>query len=106
MPRNTNTLDLADAARLLGVEVSASLEELRKAYLQKVQQHSPDRDPELFEQIRDAYEQMRDPNIRAQAVLHGPDPAAPLTSLLQGLSEGRAFVGTELWMQVLKEKRA
>jgi DnaJ-class molecular chaperone len=94
------------AAALLGISVSASEQELRAAYLQKVQQHPPDRDPEVFEQVRDAYEQMRNPAVRAQAVLQGPSPFAPLSSLLDGLPQKRAFVGSELWVQLLKEGRA
>jgi DnaJ-class molecular chaperone len=104
--QSTNTLSLATAAQLLGVEISAGPEQLRAVYLQKVQQHPPDREPELFEQIRDAYEQMRNPDLRAAAVMRGPNPAAPLTDLLQGLNRTRAFVGGPLWVQLLKEKRA
>ena len=105
MSQTTDTFDLAKAAGLLGVEISAGPEELRKAYLQKVQQHPPDREPALFEEIRDAYEQMRNPDVRAQAVLRGPDPEAPLSDLLKGLKQKRAFVGPALWVQLLKEKR-
>jgi len=103
---STNTTELAAAAALLGVEIHAGLDDLRAAYLKKVQQHPPDRDPELFEQIRDAYEQMRNPDVRAAAVMQGPEPAAPLHQLLQGLNATRAFVGSQLWVQLLKEKRA
>ena len=106
MTRTNDTVNLAKAAQLLGVEISAGSEELRAAYLQKVQQHPPDRDPEHFEQIRDAYEHMRDPDLRAGAVMQGPDPAAPLTNLLQGLDRTRIFVGSQLWIQLLKEKQA
>jgi curved DNA-binding protein CbpA len=102
----TSTSDPATAAALLGIDIAASPQELRAAYLKKVQQHPPDREPELFEQIRDAYEQLRNPDVRARAVLKGPDPAAPLTDLFQGLSRSRAFVGSDLWVQLLKEKRA
>jgi len=104
--QSTNNFNLASAAQLLGVEITANLDQLRAAYLEKVRQHPPDREPELFEQIRDAYEQMRNLDLRASVVMQGPDPAAPLTDLLQGLNRTRAFVGDALWVQLLKEKRA
>jgi DnaJ-class molecular chaperone len=102
MDQQTLSLSPQQAAAILNVSESANEEELRTAYLAKLRQHPPDRDPELFEQIRDAYEQMRNPAFRARAVLSGPDPNAPLTTLLDGLQTQRAFVGSQLWMDLLK----
>jgi len=104
--RTGQTVNLEHAAALLGVAPSAKPEELRAAYLQKVQQHPPDREPELFEQIRDAYDQLRDPTVRARAVLDGPDPNASLTTLLDGAHPTRSFVGSQLWIELLKEKHS
>lgn len=106
MAPQTTDADPQKAAELLGVEMSASDEQLRSAYLKQLQLHPPDRDPEAFERIRDAYEQLRNPAVRAEAVLHGPDLDAPLSSILDGLPPRRAFVGTQLWMELLKEKRS
>jgi hypothetical protein len=103
MDMPATTISLEQAAAILGVAASADEKELRAAYLQKLRQHPPDRDPELFEKIRDAYGQMRNPNVRAEAVLSGPDPSAPLTALLDGLQPRRAFVGSQLWIDLLKE---
>lgn len=98
--------DLEKAAQLLGVSASVTEQQLRTAYLREVQRHPPDRDPDLFERIRDAYELLRNPNVRAQAVLEGPNPQAPLTTLLDGLKSTRAFIGSQLWIELLKEKRS
>ncbi len=94
------------AAALLGVPSGATDKALRRAYLEQVQAHPPDREPEQFERIRDAYEQLRDPALRARQVLDGPDPALPLPSLLDGLKPNRRFVGSGPWMNVLKENRS
>lgn len=94
------------AAALLGVPLGATDEALRRAYLEQVQAHPPDRKPEQFERIRDAYEQLRDPALRARQVLAGPDPTLPLTSLVDGLRARRNFVGSGPWINVLKEKRS
>jgi hypothetical protein len=100
-------LNWDQARALLGVSVEATDAELRAAYLEKVQQFPPDRDPEQFELVRDAYEQLRDPRLRARRVLEGPDPFAPLSELLVNLPPAqRKFVGVEPWLAVLKEKQA
>lgn len=98
--------NLERAVTLLDVSASAGEEELRAAYLLQVQQHPPDREPELFEQIRDAYEHLRNPAVRAQAVLNGPDPKAPLVTLLDGSPPARVFVASQWWIELLKEKRS
>src|SRR5438105_806680 len=104
-PWNPLKETLDDAATLLGVSIEATEEQLRAAYLEQVCQHPPDRDPDHFERIRDAYDRLRDPRLRAQQVLSGPDPAAPLTKLLEGVHPRRKFVGPGPWLDVLKEKR-
>jgi hypothetical protein len=97
-------LSWEQAASLLGVSASAIEKEIRRAYLDRVRAAPPDREPELFERIRDAYEQLRDPAVRARQVLEGPSPALPLPSLLDGLKPQRRFVASTLWLNVLKEK--
>jgi hypothetical protein len=91
MRRDTPIMPLETAMELLGVAAAAS--------------EAPDRDPERFEQIRDAYNCLRDPTARARLVLEGPDPSAPLASILQKAEPRRCFVGSQLWMGVLVEKR-
>ena len=45
-----------EPTEILGVSADATDDEIRTAYLSKVQEHPPDRSPEQFELIRDAYE--------------------------------------------------
>ena len=104
-PRQLTAESWQQARSVLEVSEDAGEAELHAAYLAKVRQHSPDRDPEMFERIRDAYEQLRDPRLRAMQVLGGPDPVAPLETLLQGHRPPRRFVGPDLWLGALKEKR-
>ena len=94
------------AMRVLGVPATATAAEIRSAYMDQVRLHPPDRDPEVFEQLRDAYELLKDPRMRARRVLAGPDPGAPLVHMLDGLQSPRRFTGTGLWLETLKEKRA
>ena len=92
------------AAEILGVAANASEDEVRSAYLEKVKQFPPDRSPEEFERIRDAYEKLRDPRSRAKAMLIAPDTNLPLVSLVDSIKRRRIFAGPQPWREVLKGK--
>lgn len=92
-----------DPRGVLGVGPDATDEDIRQAYLRKVKAHPPDRDPEAFERIRDAYELLRDPRRRAALILLAPDPTGPLTDLLRGGPQPRKYVGPEQWLEVIRE---
>jgi curved DNA-binding protein CbpA len=59
----------SDPYAALGIEHTASTEEVKKAYFALVRQHPPEKDPEAFKRIRAAYEQLRDPAQRQQTDL-------------------------------------
>jgi len=93
-----------DALEILGLSSGATEEDIRAAYLRKVKEHPPERSPEEFEKIRDAYETLRDPRRRMRNLLLAADPGAPLVSLIEGQPSERRFVGPEPWLEVLKGK--
>ena len=95
-----------DPLVVLGVHADAGDEEIRSAYLRKVKEFPPDRSPNEFEQVRDAYNMLRDRRRRVRHFLFSIDPGAPLESLLGGVdarSEAN-FAGPEPWLAVLKGK--
>lgn len=49
-----------EARSVLGVSTGASEADVRRAYTRLVKQHKPDRDPEGFRRVREAYELLRD----------------------------------------------
>lgn len=105
-PRRRQAFNWDQACAVLGVSPGAGEAEIRAAYLEKVRAHPPDRDPDQFEQVRDAYTQLRDPGLRARQVLESPDPFAPMADLLCDMPAApRRFVGAERWLAALKEKR-
>jgi len=53
-----------DLYELLGIERSASQEEIKRAYFRMVRKHTPEHDPEMFMRIRDAYEILSDATQR------------------------------------------
>jgi uncharacterized protein (DUF1786 family) len=93
-----------NANEILGVPANASDEEIRAAYLSRVREFPPDRSPEEFERIRDAYDALRNPRQRAKAMLLSTDFAAPLVSLIEGYKPRRIFAGPQPWREVLKGK--
>jgi len=54
---------------VLGVDRSATTAEIKKAYFTLIREHTPERDPEQFKRIREAYEQLKDASARAQTDL-------------------------------------
>jgi len=92
-----------DAREILGIPLNAGEEEIRAAYVQKVKEHPPDRSPEQFEKIRDAYETLRDPRRRMRDMLLSADPEESLTSLILGEANQRRFTGPQPWLDVLKK---
>jgi hypothetical protein len=92
------------ANEILGVPANASDEEIRTSYLAKVKEFPPERSPEEFERIRDAYDTLRNPRSRAKAMLMDADFSAPLVSLLEGYRTRRVFAGPQPWREVLKSK--
>ena len=63
-----------DPREVLEVTAEAGDEEIRAAYLRKVKEYPPDRAPREFEQVRDAYEMLRDPRRRTRNLLLSADP--------------------------------
>jgi curved DNA-binding protein CbpA len=93
-----------DPRQVLGIPPEAGDEEIRAAYLRKVKEYPPDRAPQEFEKVRDAYEILRDPRRRTRQLLLSADPKQPLASLLERVSEQR-FTGPEPWLAVLREPK-
>ena len=106
--RNKPTMSWEEAQTVLGVAPDADPASLHQAYLVKVRQYPPDREPDMFEKVRNAYEQLKDPQVRARQVLVAPDPTRPLTALLDEMqtTAARRYVGAEPWLAVLKERKA
>ena len=106
--RNEPAVSWEEAQATLGVAQDADPAALHQAYLAKVRQYPPDREPDMFEKVRNAYEQLKDPKLRARQVLVVPDITRPLTTLLDTVpaAGARRYLGPEPWLAVLKERKA
>lgn len=92
-----------DPSAVLEVSIDASPEDIRAAYLRKVREFPPERSPDEFEKVRDAYSILRDPGKRIQMMFARVDPGAPLVSLIESEKPVRRHVGPEVWLEVVKE---
>ena len=94
---------MVNARAILGVGPDAGEEAIRAAYLSKVKEYPPEKSPQEFEKIRDAYDTLRDPRRRAKEMLM-VDPQVSFESLGAELSPHRRFIGPQAWLEVLKKK--
>jgi curved DNA-binding protein CbpA len=72
---------------LLGVAEDADDDTIKKAYLQQVREHPPEREPERFQAVRTAYEAIRTRQDRLRYRLfqqETPDLAGLVASALHG----------------------
>ncbi len=92
-----------DPHKILGATQDSGEEEIRLAYLKKIKAYPPDRAPEEFERIRDAYEILSDPRHRARAQLFSVDPEISLVALLDNQEAKRAFVGPGPWLAAMEK---
>jgi preprotein translocase subunit Sec63 len=90
-----------DPHPILGVSDDATAEEIRTAYLAKIREYPPERCPEEFERIRDAYNVLSDPRQRTLTMLHSADPEMPLVKLLDNQKTKRRFVGPQAWLDAM-----
>jgi DnaJ-class molecular chaperone len=91
---------------VLGIDASADDGEVRAAYLAAVRRSPPDRDPENFRRVREAYEAVRDEESRLALTLFGPAPLASIDALLEALPDERRHVGPDPWLDILRGSRS
>lgn len=90
---------------VLGIDDAADDEAVRAAYLAAVRRSPPDRDPEGFQRIREAYEAIRDEERRLAFRLFGPPSLERVEDLLEVLPDERHHVGPGPWLDVLRRAR-
>jgi DnaJ-class molecular chaperone len=78
---------MTDAYEVLGVAPGSTEEQIRQRYLELVRQYPPERHPDRFAAIRQAYEALRDPIHRWEAELFTPPKADTLAALLSDIQQ-------------------
>lgn len=100
-------MTINEAEAILETRVEAGAEEIRAAYLAQVRLYPPDRAPDRFEKIRDAYKLLSDPHAKAGRVLESENPLAPFPDFVDrraGAGSPFRFVGPAPWLAVMAER--
>ena len=72
---------MPDPHAILGLPPGCSEADVRHRYLELVRQYPPDRAPERFVEIHDAYEKIRDPVVRLEAMLFDLESTETLATI-------------------------
>lgn len=97
-------LESTDFYQRLGIRRDASQQDIKSAYLSLVRRYTPERAPDRFKRIREAYETLSNPTARAQ---YDDRPLPHIATLLDGASaamkEGHYSTAEHAYKQVLLE---
>jgi curved DNA-binding protein CbpA len=81
---------MTDAYEVLGLPPDADDETIRRRYLERVRQFSPEHHPEKFSAIRAAYEQLKDLNTRLRYRLFEAGKKDSIDAIIEEVSCRRA----------------
>jgi curved DNA-binding protein CbpA len=73
---------VADPYKVLGIGPDADEATLRRRYLELVRQYPPEKCPQQFAEIREAYDDARDPETRLQKLLFGANAEESLDDIV------------------------
>ncbi|MBF0176343.1 MAG: DnaJ domain-containing protein [Magnetococcales bacterium] len=90
---------------ILGVGPDANDEEIRQAYLRLVREFPPERDPQRFQVVREAYDAVENQRKRLAYRLFAT-PEVDLTPLLLACLQGGKSQrpGTNDWLELLRKE--
>jgi tetratricopeptide (TPR) repeat protein len=104
MPTTTPPVHADDLYERLGIERNASREEVRAAYRALLRQYPPERAPEEFKRIREAYETLNDAGSRAE---YDRAPSAAVQRLLRLASaamDARGYPEAEVHLKAVLDE--
>ena len=77
---------------ILGLDLDVTDEEIRKRYLELIKQYTPEKDPNRFQEITSAYEQIKTPRARIRGKLFGALSVSDAEEALLFLGRARTAV--------------
>jgi len=78
---------MPDPYETLGLPRGCDEADVRRRYLELVRQYPPDRAPERFTEIHQAYEKLRDPVVRVESKLFDLESSGTLTGIMAELRQ-------------------
>jgi curved DNA-binding protein CbpA len=76
---------MSDPFVVLGLSPDSDDESIRRRYLELVKEFSPEKDPEMFKAVREAYESTRDQATRLRHQLFEPNKKDSLEAIIEDL---------------------
>lgn len=73
---------MSDPYTILGLARGCDEADVRRRYLELVRQHPPDRAPERFVEIHQAYEKLRDPVVRVESKLFDLESGGSMATII------------------------
>lgn len=89
--------------KILGLEPGASKAEIKKAYFRLIRTYSPESDPEQFQKIREAYEQLKDLESKPEGPAFPPLSEPWAEKMLQQIERYRAAGDMEMYRDACEE---
>jgi curved DNA-binding protein CbpA len=83
-----------DPHAVLALKPGATAEEIRQRYLQLVRENPPDREPEKFRAINDAWKMLCDPLVQARALLKKDRSTRPLADICDAAEKEKPRIDT------------
>ena len=71
---------------ILGVAPESTDEEIRLCYIEKVKRHTPEKDPERFQEITAAYDAIKDVRSRLSASYLSPEKSIDMEMVLYDMA--------------------
>lgn len=73
---------MADPNQILGLPPDADAATIRRRYLELIKQHSPEKSPQKFAEIRAAYDELRDPVRRVESLVFSIRPQESIDDVM------------------------
>lgn len=89
--------------KILGLEEGASQQDIKKAYFKLVRQYSPESDPEKFQQIRKAYEQLKKSPQQTQGPSFSPFSSPYAEKMMRQIHQYRTEKNIVLYRDACEE---
>ncbi len=97
------TLSPLNPLDTLGLQPGATPEEVRARYLQLVRENPPDREPERFRAINDAWKMLLDPLVQARTLLKQDRPLPDLNKICDEAAAEKPRLDTGLLLALGNE---
>src|SRR5205814_9450322 len=97
---------MSDPYEVLGISADSDDDAIRRRYLELVRQYPPERAPEKFAAVRQAYESLRDLNTRLRYRLFEAGKKESIEGILQELAcrTTRRRVSLEMLLKTLDQR--